>query len=133
MIQNSYEYNYIHSMIDDIENSYPIPKNIEEAIEYLYFLDRTFYDNLYSIDLIDYEKLIYIEIQFGENKKVLQLISNIKNNISNNFIIKHKYISRITDDLIEKTLKERYPDPPCHRDMKDILIRGGDDFYESKI
>lgn len=51
----------IARLTDNIELKYPIPRNEKEALDYLYFIDRTLYDNAYSLDIINYEKLIYIE------------------------------------------------------------------------
>jgi hypothetical protein len=70
MIHGRSNYIHIHRLIDDIEPQYPIPMNENEALEYLYFLDRTNNNNLSTIDLIDYEKLIYIELNFLDNIKI---------------------------------------------------------------
>lgn len=98
----------LYRLTDNIQLNYPIPKDEKEALDYLYFLDRTFYNNNYSDDLTDYEKLIYIEYTYPSNKKIQQLIKNIKENIANNFLLKYRYIARLTDDMYLNELTTTY-------------------------
>ena len=117
----------IARLTDNIELKYPIPRNEKEALDYLYFIDRTLYDNAYSLDIINYEKLIYIEQTFFMNKTVQQLFVNIKENIANNFLIKHKYIQRLTDDLCDKELDTTYKQE-IKRFDRNLILRGSADF-----
>lgn len=128
MIHGFSNYIQIHRLIDDIEPEYPIPTNEEEALEYLYFLDRTYNDNAYTTDLIDYEKLIYIELKFSNNLKIQQLIKLIKQNISNNFLFKHKYIQRLTDKTYLNTITQgAYRMPPTnYYNFADLRIKEGE-------
>ena len=117
----------ISRLTDDIIEDYPVPKTETEALNYLYFLDRTLFDNSYSLDLIDYEKLIYIEVHFSTNLTIRQLLITIKQNISDNFIIKPKYIQRITDDLCSNEIKTTYKQG-LKRFDRDLVLRGSEDF-----
>lgn len=117
----------ISRLTDNIELNYPIPQNEQEALDYLYFLDRTAFDNGYSLDLINYEKLIYIELNFSSNLTIRQLLMNIKQNISNNFLIKHKYIKRLTDDLYDTIITTTYKQG-LKRFDRDLVLRGSADF-----
>lgn len=74
--------------------------NEEESLEYLLFLNRTYWNNLATVDIIDYEKLIYIELNFPNNYEIQNLISIIKENIYKNYKYKNKLLSRILDNNI---------------------------------
>ena len=117
----------ITRLTEDITPNYPIPQTEEEALSYLYFIDRTQHNNGYTLDLINYEKLIYIEVNFSSNKKIQQLLINIKENIANNFILKHKYIQRITDDLCPNIVSTTYKQGLKKFDQT-LVIRGCADF-----
>lgn len=117
-------------LTDNIPNAYPIPKDENEALNYLYFLDRTFFDNSYSLDLINYEKLIYIEYTYPFHHTIQSLIKNIKQNIANNFNLKYKYIQRITDNMCSDLIEQNYVQNLQTWD-KDMIIRGSEDFEYS--
>lgn len=117
----------ISRLTNDIDANYPVPCSEQEALNYLYFLDRTLFDNGYSLDLIDYEKLIYIEVNFSTNKTIRQLLINVKQNISDNFVIKHKYIQRLTDDLCTNAIETTYKQG-LKRFDRDLVLRGSEDF-----
>lgn len=104
MINNSVDYFQIHKMIDDIQPDFPLISNEEDALKYLYFLDQTSADSSSAFNIIDYELLIYLELYFKQNEKIQQLIMNIKSNVFHDFITKHKYIKRLTDDLCKRNL-----------------------------
>lgn len=74
----------------------------EDSIEYLLFLSRTYWNNLATIDIIDYEKLIYIELEFPDNYQIQNLISILKENIFKNYKYKNKLLSRIIDNNLLK-------------------------------
>lgn len=120
----------LRRLTDNIPNADPIPVDESEAINYLYFLDRTFFDNGYSLDLINYEKLIYIEFTYPFNQKIQQLIKNIKQNIANNFSLKYKYIQRLTDNMCSDIITKEYKQSLQDWD-KDMMIRGYKDFEYS--
>lgn len=117
----------ISRLTDDIVANYPVPKTEKEALNYLYFVDRTLFDNSYSLDLINYEKLIYIEVNFSSNATIRQLLINIKQNISDNFIIKHKYLQRLTDNLCADEIQTTYKQG-LKRFDRDLILRGSEDF-----
>lgn len=45
--------------------------------------------------LIDYEKLIFLEIKFNNHPEIQNLLKQIKFRINNNYIYKQKYLIRI--------------------------------------
>ena len=74
--------------------SYPLCNTKEEAIEYLkIFLDSTFgYSSNFNYDVTDYMKLIYIELKFQNNLEIQDLLKQIKEKISNAYILKNNYL-----------------------------------------
>lgn len=104
MITNSIDYFQIHRMTDDIPKEFPLITSEQDALKYLYFLDQTLANSSAVYNIIDYELIIYIELSFQDNKKIQQLLKTIKSNVYHDFIIKHKYIKRLTDDLCKREL-----------------------------
>lgn len=129
MIHNKKDLIQLMRLTEDIQIDYPIPRTEKDALNYLYFLDRTYFDNSYSSDLVDYEKLIYIEYNFSQNKTIQQLLKNIKENISNNYLLKYKYIARLTDDLYINEINKRYSDRGIVTASEDryLMLRGSED------
>lgn len=113
MINNSVDYFQIHRMIDDIEPEFPLITNEQDALKYLYFLDQTYANSSAVYNIIDYELIIYIELFFQNNKEIQQLLTSIKSNVYHDFIAKHKYIKRLTDDLCKQNLP-KIPQDFCH-------------------
>ncbi len=120
-------YNQFHRMTDSIPSEYPLITTEEQAMKYLYFLDRTLLDNSNSTDIINYELLIYLELQFYDNRKIQELIYNIKENIYNNFVIKTKFIKRVTDDLCSySNLGQYFHDSR----FESLFLKGAEDVNE---
>lgn len=71
--------------------------SLEEAKTYLhYFLNNQQYLNEYLYNLIDYEKLFYIEIFYQNNEDIQYLIRELKEIIANNWLKKQQLLKRIT-------------------------------------
>lgn len=72
----------------------------EEAKNYLQYLlrDDFLYNNICNYDIIDYEKIIFIEQIFKENQDIQLLINNLKENIATGYQFKKKYKQRIFDN-----------------------------------
>lgn len=114
MINNFSDYLQIHRMIDNIEPEFPIISDEQNALKYLYFIDQTLSNSSAVYNIIDYELLIYLELFFQKNEKIQQLITNIKSNIYHDFIIKHKYVKRLTDDLCKYNLSKLFYESPSY-------------------
>lgn len=99
MINNKKDYYQIHKMTDYIPRSFPLITSEQDALKYLYMIDCTAANPTCVYNIIDYELLIYIELYFQNNEEIQQLLTHIKENIYHSFILKHKYIARITDDV----------------------------------
>ena len=95
MIDNKRDYNQIHKMTDHIPKTFPLISSEEEALNDLYLIDGSIANSSTVYDIIDYELLIYLEL----DEEIQQLIVNIKENVYHSFILKHKYVLRLTDDL----------------------------------
>ena len=98
--------------VDLIENTpieYPLCKNDKEALIYLnLLLDEEFiYFNQLCYDLIDYEKIFYIEQNFCYNIDVKEKIEEIKQRISKNYIAKNQYMARLQNNIIDLDKKKR--------------------------
>lgn len=103
-MNNISDYYQIHKMTDCITPEFPIISNEKDALKYLYFLDKTNLNASSVYNIIDYELLIYLEFFFSENKEIQSLLKNIKEKVYHDFILKHKYIKRLTDDLCKNNI-----------------------------
>ena len=77
---------------------YPLG-DYESAKKYLLFINKTLWNNLSTIDIIDYERLIYIELTFPEDEEIQNLVQILKENICKNYKFKWKYINRLIDPI----------------------------------
>lgn len=112
-------YHVPNSMVMATPTSYPLCKNEEEAIIYLSMLlhNDFCYSNATSYDLIDYEKLFYIEYEFSSSEKISELLKAIKQEIAETYIYKQKYLVRLCDyqtdiDNIDRDPHDGYLDLP---------------------
>lgn len=90
-----------HNLVDNTEVFYPLDLQKEEIIKYLKLINNfnKFYSNLCNYDLIDYERLIYIENTFKDDDDIIKIIEEIKQRISESYVYKHRYIKRITNSI----------------------------------
>lgn len=79
--------------------SYPIEEDEEKALDFLKLINNKYflYNNICNYDILDYEKIIYIEIKFKDSIEIQQLIQDIKNNIAEGYLLKNQYKNRIID------------------------------------
>lgn len=105
MLNNNYYY-----LLTNTPLTYPLPLTEEEGLKYLQFLNKPnfLYNNISNFDIIDYEKLIYIENTFKQNETIQNIIKEIKNNIANGYQIRNQYKNRIFDftDIPEERVFE---------------------------
>jgi hypothetical protein len=71
--------------------SYPICLNEKEAINYLeLILDKNFlYNNISNYDIIDYEKILYIEQEYKNNALIQNMVNELKQLIASGYKIKN--------------------------------------------
>lgn len=113
-------YLQIHRMCDDIPcDFFPLLTSEEKVLKLLYLWDRTLNDSGNSLNIIDYEQLIYFELLFKNNVKIQQLINNIKATTYSKYVLRHKYIKRLTDNLCEKHLEKL---PTDLNDFNQLLL-----------
>ena len=92
---------YFNKLIDRGDcNSLTLPNNKAEVIDYLKIWNRTSLNNGSTIDLIDYEQLIYYELTYKDDEDIQLLISILKEKIANNYKLK----SLLLDNLIDADL-----------------------------
>lgn len=79
--------------------NYPVCLSVSEALNYLTFINSNDfqYNNISNYDIIDYEKLIYIETNFNDNIEIQELLKEIKSNIAFAYKLKNQYKNRIFD------------------------------------
>ena len=73
----------LYHSIDDIED-------IQIIKQYLKYLETTDYNNNNIYDIINYEKLIYIFVNFQDNEEIINSLEVIFNKIANNYNVKRK-------------------------------------------
>lgn len=61
--------------------------------ELQYYLDGN--DNSQNYDIINYERLIYIEDTFSYNEDIHNMLTELKHKIANNYIQRQKFIARL--------------------------------------
>lgn len=90
------------NLIHNTPTEYPLCEDEQDALLYLkLLLDKDFlYLNWLNYDIIDYEKIIYIEMNFSNNEEIKSLLDVLKTNISNNYITKNNYLNRIKSNII---------------------------------
>lgn len=71
----------------------------DELLNYLLILNRTYWNNTFSSDIFDYEKLIYIKKAYPNDYEIQNLIEIIEENIAKNYKLKQQYIARLTDNI----------------------------------
>ena len=82
----------------------------QQALHYLKLINNLFpyYSNMSNYDLIDYQKIIYLEETFANNKEIIFLIKQIKTKISEFYIYKNKYFKRLTNNIPDEHFKYFY-------------------------
>ena len=61
--------------------------------ELQYYLDGN--DNSQNYDIINYERLFYIEDNFSGNENIHNMLTELKHKISNNYLQRQKFIARL--------------------------------------
>lgn len=98
----------LYEKIMNLENaseSLILPKSREEVINYLKFWNRTSLNNNSSIDVIQYEELIYYEIEYFNDEEIQLLIQNLKQKIAKTYKIKGLWIDNLVDKSIYDDIK----------------------------
>ena len=86
-------------LLNNTPPDYPICLDETEALKYLEVINnRDFgYNNINAYDIIDYEKVIYIETMFPKHEKIQALLNEIKANIAYGYKLKNQYKNRVID------------------------------------
>lgn len=77
----------------------------DEALKYLKWWNRTRWNNGYSLDIISYEQLLYIETKFSDDKEIQNLVQIIKERLVTLRELKSKWLDLIIDKNIYNDLK----------------------------
>ena len=99
-------------LIQNTPPEYPLCIDKEDAILYLnLLLDPEFiYSNFLNFDIIDYEKILYIELTFSKETEIIEKIQQVKEAIVGNYILKNNYIARLKHNIpdIDKQSRENH-------------------------
>lgn len=110
-------------LIDNTKNIKDLPNTEEEALNYLKYIGSPYfaYKNDNNYDAYNYEKIIYIEMNFLTNIEIQEKIKELKTMISNNYAYKSKYLNRIKskifteqkliDPIAVKQFRYQLPEP----------------------
>ncbi len=90
--------NYYYLLINT-PLTYPVCLTEEEALTYLKYINRDDfqYNNIANYDILDYEKILYIEVSFPDNEEIQKLLTQIKANIATGYVIRNQYKNRLFD------------------------------------
>lgn len=104
------ENNNFHNLVLNTKTEYPLCNSKEEALKYLKLIDHPdfFYGTFSNYDIIDYPKLIYIEVEFGDDEEIKKILNSIKNTIKSAFIYKHQYFQRITNPISKEHFNSKF-------------------------
>ena len=93
-------YSLFHTLVENTKID-TIVLNEKQALHYLKLINNLipYYSNMSNYDLIDYQKIIYIEETFFNNTQIMSLIKDIKTKISQFYVYKNKYFKRLTNDI----------------------------------
>ena len=97
-----------HCLVDNTNS--PLILERQQAFKYLTLINNLnpYYSSNCNYDLIDYQKIIYIEETFKDDEEIILLINKIKKTISNSYLYKHKYIKRLTNDIPREFFDDFY-------------------------
>lgn len=90
-----------HALVNNTNINFPLYLERQEILKYLKLINsfNKFYSNMCNFDLIDYQRLIYIEENYSDDEEIINLIKTIKQRISESYIYKHKYLKRLTNKI----------------------------------
>lgn len=109
---SDYYFNKIMNLPE--ETSLTLPNSKEEVIKYLKLWNRTPLNNGSTIDIVDYEALIYYEITYKDDEMIQNLIQILKEKIAYNYKIK----ALLIDNLIDKDILDDVIQMPTNLSKK---------------
>lgn len=97
-----------HCLVNNTDNLLILER--EQAFRYLTLINNLgpYYSNNCNYDLIDYQKIIYIEEVFNNDEEIIFLINKIKKAISEAYSYKQKYIKRLTNNIPRESFDNFY-------------------------
>lgn len=82
------------------KNSSFLPRSREETIKYLKWWSLTQMNSACTVDVIDYEELIYFELKYKEDREIQNLIQILKEKITRYYDLKSKWLDLLIDSSI---------------------------------
>lgn len=97
---------YYFTKLVDLEQakSLTLPSSTQEVVEYLKIWNRTDANNAATIDIINYEQLIYFEETYKDNHEIQLLIQILKEKIAYNYKLKALLLDNLIDPDLYNTL-----------------------------
>lgn len=96
---------YFNKLVDlEQAKSLTLPSSTQEVVEYLKIWNRTDANNAATIDIINYEQLIYFEETYKDNHEIQLLIQILKEKIAYNYKLKALLLDNLIDPDLYNTL-----------------------------
>lgn len=97
-----------HRLVDSTNNQQILKR--QQALQYLNLINNlgSYYSSNCNYDLINYQKIIYIEETFKDDEEIMSLINSIKKTISSSYAYKCKYIKRLINDIPRESFDNYY-------------------------
>ena len=88
-----------HHLVFNTPIEYPLCADREQAFRYLKIINSpNFYYNSFSnYNIIDFEKIIYLDEVFKNDEEIQKLLLEVKGQIARSYNYKNHYLKRITD------------------------------------
>lgn len=88
-----------HHLVFNTPIEYPLCADREQALRYLKIINSpNFYYNSFSnYNIIDFEKIIYLDEVFKNDEEIQKLLLEVKGQIARSYNYKNQYLKRITD------------------------------------
>lgn len=104
--------NNFHKLVFNTPIQYPLCQNRESALYYLKMITNKdfFYTSFSNYNLIDANKIIYIEEEFKDDEEIIELIAQIKQIIKTGYQYKHQYKARISDFISKDRFDTEFDD-----------------------
>lgn len=106
------------------KNSLTLPNSREEVINYLKWWNLTTMHNACTVDIFNYEQLLYYEMTYSADKEIQNLITILKEKIVKLYEMKSKWLDNLIDKDIYKTDQHEWTQKAADSKMYSFLDKG---------
>ena len=88
-----------HHLVFNTPIEYPLCADREQALRYLKIINypNFYYNSFSNYNIIDFEKIIYLDEVFKNDEEIQKLLLEVKGQIARSYNYKNQYLKRITD------------------------------------